>query len=66
VCGFKLHLPKDGVREFIARTSDILTKDKARQILIDYGIVVYGKQIDLVIAYIGVAITSQQRICRRG
>ena len=58
---FKLHLPKDGVREFIARTSDILTKDKARQILIDYGVVVYGRQIDLVIEYIGVAITTQQR-----
>ena len=58
---FKLHLPKDGVREFIARTSDLLTKDKARQILVDYGLVVHGRQIDLLIEYIVASITNQQR-----
>jgi len=58
---FKLHLPYDGVREFIARTSDLLTKDKARQILVDAGIVASNKQLDIVIDYIVTCIKSQQK-----
>tara|TARA_R110000803_G_scaffold192241_3_gene255013 strand:+ start:1899 stop:4751 length:2853 start_codon:yes stop_codon:yes gene_type:complete len=58
---FKLHLPKDGVKEFIARTSDLLTRDKARQILVDYGVIVHGKQMDLMIDYIVNAVQTQQR-----
>ena len=58
---FKLHLPKDGVVEFIARTSDLLTKDKARQILVDYGVIAHGKQIDHIIDYIVASVQSQQR-----
>ena len=58
---FKVHLPKDGVKEFIARTSDLLTKEKARAILVDKGIVVHGRQVDLVIEYIVASIKAQQR-----
>tara|TARA_R110000772_G_scaffold89465_2_gene185397 strand:+ start:847 stop:3699 length:2853 start_codon:yes stop_codon:yes gene_type:complete len=58
---FKLHLPKDGVREFIARTSDLLARDKARQILVDYGVIVHGKQMDLIIDYIVNTVATQQR-----
>ena len=46
---FKLHLPKDAVREFIGRTSELMTKDKARQILVDIGVIAHGKQMDSVI-----------------
>ena len=58
---FKLHLPKDAVREFIGRTSELMTKDKARQILVDIGVIAHGKQMDSVINYIVTAIQSQQR-----
>ena len=58
---FKLHLPKDGVREFIARTSDLLTRDRARQILVDYGVIVHGKQMELMIDYIVNSVQTQQR-----
>lgn len=58
---FKLHLPNDGVREFIARTSDLLSVDKARQILVDAGIVANPKQLTQIIEYIIVCIRAQQK-----
>lgn len=58
---FKLHLPYDGVREFIARASDLLTKDKARQILVDSGIVASSKQLDIIMDYIITCIKAQQK-----
>ena len=58
---FKLHLPNDGVREFIARTSDLLAADRARQILVDAGVVANPKQLAQIIEYIIVCIRSQQK-----
>jgi hypothetical protein len=57
---FKLHLPQDGVREFVAATSDLLAKDRAKDILIKNGIIVYGKQMDQIIEYISVCIQVRQ------
>jgi len=58
---FKLHLPHDGVREFIARTSDLLSPDKAKQILVDAGIVENAKRISLLTEYIISCIKNQQK-----
>lgn len=54
---YRLHLPHDGVREFIAPTANILAKEKAREILISKGVLAYGKQLDMIMDYI--AFTTQ-------
>lgn len=48
----KLHLPKDGVKEFIAPLASILSKEKARDILVSKGVIAYGKELDGIVEYI--------------
>jgi len=58
---FKIHLPQDGVQEFIAPLTQLLSRDEARKILAAKGIVRNGKQLDEVIYYIMAVIAAQQK-----
>ena len=58
---FKRHLPQDGVQEFIAPLTQLLSRDEARKILAAKGIVRNGKQLDEVIYYIMAVIANQQK-----
>lgn len=49
---FKLHLPQDGVREFIAPVASLMATDKARDILNNIGIYERGKPLEAIIDYI--------------
>ena len=61
MCWFKVHLPQDGVREFIAPLATVLAKDKARDLIVSYGIVCYGKQLDNLMAYIADVVRAKQK-----
>ena len=58
---FKIHLPQDGVQEFIAPLTQLLSRDEARKILAAKGIVRNGKRLDAVIDYIMAVIEAQQK-----
>ena len=49
---FKLHLPKDGVKEFMAPLASVLSKDKFRDVLAFQGMAVLQKQVDLLMTYV--------------
>jgi hypothetical protein len=57
---FRLHLPHDGVREFIVPTAVILSKDKARDLIVSKGVIAYGKKLDHIIEYVSVAVETLQ------
>lgn len=48
----RLHLPKDGVKEFALPLTDLLTKEKLRERLAWYGVAVMQKQMDAIMQYI--------------
>lgn len=48
----RLHLPKDGVKEFALPLTDLLTKEKLRERLAWYGVAVLQKQMDAIMQYI--------------
>jgi hypothetical protein len=52
VIWMKLHLPRDGVREFAVPLTSALTKDKLRDIIAAKGVAALGKQMDMIMAYI--------------
>lgn len=58
---FKIHLPQDGVQEFIAPLTQLLSRDEARKILVAKGIVRNGKKLDNVIDYIMAVVDNQQK-----
>ncbi len=58
----KLHLPKDGVKEFITPLASLLSKDKAREILVSKGVIAYGKELDGIVEYI----TTSMKIIQNG
>lgn len=58
----KLHLPKDGVKEFITPLAALLSKDKAREILVSKGVIAYGKELDGIVEYI----TTSMKIIQNG
>jgi len=49
---FRLHLPKDGVREFTAPLSCVLSKDRFRDTLAFHGMAVSHKQVELLMTYV--------------
>ena len=49
---FRLHLPKDGVREFIMPLTTVLAKDRFRDVIASYGIAVLGKKQDALMNYV--------------
>lgn len=48
----RLHLPKDGVRDFIVPLKDILAKERFRDALAMHGIAVLGKKQDALMVYV--------------
>jgi hypothetical protein len=48
----RLHLPKDGVREFIMPLTGVLAKEKFRDTVASYGVTVLGKKQDELMAYV--------------
>ena len=48
----RLHMPKDGIREFSAPLSSVLSKDKLRDVLAYQGVAAYNKRLDLLMGYI--------------
>jgi hypothetical protein len=58
---FKLHLPHEGVQEFIAPLTQLLSREEARKILVAKGIVRNGKKLDNVIDYIIAVVDADQK-----
>ena len=48
----KLHLPHDGVKEFIVPAAAITSREKAREILVSKGVLASGKELDGITQYI--------------
>ena len=48
----RLHLPKDGVREFIMPLTAVLSKDRFRDAIAEKGVAVLGKRQETLMAYI--------------
>jgi len=48
----RLHLPKDGVREFIMPLASVLAKDKFREAIASKGVAVLSKQQDILMWYV--------------
>ncbi len=48
----RLHLPKDGVREFIIPLSAVLSKDRFREVIASHGMAVLSKQQDTLMWYV--------------
>lgn len=49
----RLHLPKDGVREFNIPLSSVASKEKFINIVSSYGVLVLGKKQEILMNYIG-------------
>lgn len=49
---FRLHLPRDGVREFSIPLVNAVVKEKLRDSLAPYGVAPAGKQVDLLLSYV--------------
>lgn len=48
----RLHMPRDGIREFSIPLTHVLTKDKLRDVIAAKGVAALGKQMDLIMAYV--------------
>ena len=48
----KLHLPRDGVEEFVAPLQDILSRDKARMVLASKGVAAMDKKMTNIMEYL--------------
>jgi hypothetical protein len=58
---FKLHLPQDGVREFIAPVASLMSTDKARDIVNNIGIFERGKPLEAIIDFMRTSLMDRQR-----
>lgn len=48
----RLHLPRDGIREFSIPLTSVLSKEKLRDVIAAKGVAALGKQMDNIMAYI--------------
>lgn len=48
----RLHMPKDGIREFSAPLTSVLSKDKLREVLAFQGVTAYNKRLDALMGYV--------------
>ena len=55
-----LHLPQDGLRRFSAPLTSLMTTDKLRDALVKHGVVIFGKQVGLIMSYLAAAISKLQ------
>ena len=58
--GVNLHLPHDGVRRFHAPVAALMTKDRMRDLLVKHGAIIFGKQVDTLMAYLASSIRALQ------
>jgi uncharacterized protein (DUF927 family) len=59
--GINLHMSRDGVRRFYAPVTTLFTKDKMRDVLLKHGVMAYGKQLDILMAYFASTIRKLQQ-----
>ena len=52
VAWIRLHLPKDGIKEFALPITEVMTKEKLREKLGFYGVAALQKQMDAIMVYI--------------
>jgi hypothetical protein len=48
----RLHLPQDGVKEFLMPYRDLMAKDRFRDIISEHGLIALGKEQDRLMSYI--------------
>jgi len=48
----RLHLPKDGVKEFIMPLTDVLAMERFRDTVGKHGVAILGKKVNILMAYI--------------
>ena len=48
----RLHMPRDGIKEFSIPLTSVLTKEKLRDVIAAKGVAALGKQMDLIMAYV--------------
>lgn len=58
----RLHLPRDGVREFTLPAAEIGSKDRLRERLAHYGVIAMPKTMDHIMAYVIACATELQHI----
>jgi len=56
----KLHLPKDGIKEFVVPLTSITVKEELRKTLAHYGVVLFTKQLDQMYIYMMTFIKNMQ------
>ena len=57
---FRLHLPRDGVKEFTIPLTSVMAKEKLRDELGYHGIIAFPKQQDLLTYYVGTFVKNLQ------
>jgi hypothetical protein len=57
---FRLHLPQDGVNEFVLPITAVVVKEKLREGIAHHGVVTTGKQIELLTHYVAASLKSMQ------
>ncbi len=58
----RLHMPKDGIREFSCPLSHVLSKDKFREVLAYQGVTAYNKKLDNLMAYVTRWVNDLQQV----
>ena len=61
VIAFALHLPRDGVRDFIVPLSSVTSREEFRKHMSMQGIVTYGKEVDKLMLYTAAWIKELQQ-----
>lgn len=57
-----LHTPHDGIRRFTAPVATLMATDKLRDLLVKHGVIVYGKQVQAVMAYLASSVKNLQKM----
>lgn len=55
-----VHLPQDGLRRFSAPMTSLMATDKLRDVLVKHGVIAYGRQVGLIMAYLASAVKRLQ------
>jgi hypothetical protein len=57
---FRLHLPQDGVNEFVLPITAVVVKEKLREGIAHHGVVTTGKQIEFLTHYVAASLKNMQ------
>lgn len=60
--GVNLHTPHDGIRKFIAPVSQLLTRERMRDMLLKHGVVAINKELDNIMAYFASSVRNLQKL----